>query len=146
MKSFAEQSAQEKAIELLRWLLVPVAAVVAVFVVLLIARMAIPPAMARLPGTPPPPVTDFQRIAPRIFGVLIGALFVLAGAKMAPRFRLVTALVLAGLWIGYSFLIHVYVHLGRGTPHYVHFGLAVVAVLLAAALIGYAEWGPSRGA
>ncbi len=146
MKSFAEQSAQEKAIELLRWLLVPVAAVVAVFVVLLIARMAIPPAMARLPGTPPPPVTDFQRISPRIFGVLIGALFVLAGAKMAPRFRLVTALVLAGLWIGYSFLIHVYVHLGRGTPHYVHFGLAVVAVLLAAALIGYAEWGPSRGA
>lgn len=139
MKPFSELTSQEKAAELLRWVLVPVAAVVAVYVLLLIARVALPPAMARLPGTPPPPVSDFQRIAPRVFGVLMAALFVLAGAKVAPRWRLVTALVLAGLWIGFSFSIHIYVHLGRGRPNYLDFALAVVAASLATTLIGYAE-------
>lgn len=146
MKPFAELSAQEWAVQLLRWLLVPVAAVVAVYVLLLISRVALPPAMARLPGTLPPPMSDFQRFAPRIFGVLMAALFVLAGAKMAPHFRLVTPLVLAGLWIGYSFLIHVFVHLGRGTPHWLHFAIATGGALSAVALIGYAERGSSRGA
>jgi hypothetical protein len=139
MKPFAQLSGQEKGGELLRWLVVPVAAVVAVYVLLLISRVAMPPAMARLPGTPAPPVTDFQRIAPRIFGVLMAALFVLAGAKVAPRWRLMTALVLAGLWIGFSFSIHIFVHLGRGTPNYLDFALAVFAASLAAGLIGYAE-------
>jgi len=146
MKSFSELTGQEKAIELLRWLLVPVASVGVVFVLILIARIAMPPAMARLPGTAPPPVSDFQRwVMPGIFNVLISAGLVFAGAKVAPRGRLVTALVLAALWIGYSFLIHIYVHLGRGTPSYLHFALSVTATLLAAALIGYAERSRDRG-
>lgn len=152
MERFAELSTQERAVEVVRWLLVPVAAVAAVIVLLLVSRVAMPPAMARLPGTLPPPLSDFQRIAPRVIGVLMGGLFVLAGAKMAPRWRLATALVLAGLWISYSFLIHIYVHLGRGAMNYWHFALAVVAALLAVALVSYAERargsqaGSSRGA
>jgi len=140
MKSFSELNGKEKAIELFRWLLVPVASVAVVFVLILISRIAMPPAMAQLPGTAPPPVSDFQRwMIPRIFNVLISAGLVFAGAKMAPRGRLATALVLAALWISYSFLIHIYVHLGRGTPNYLHFALSVIAPLLAAALISYAE-------
>lgn len=152
MKRFAELSTQEKAVEVFQWLLVPVAAVAAVIVLLLVSRVAMPPPMARPLGVPLPPLSDFQRIAPRVFGVLMGGLFVLVGAKMAPRWRLATALVLAGLWISYSFLIHIYVHLGRGATNYWHFALAVVAALLAVVLVSYTERvrgshsGSSRGA
>lgn len=124
----------------------PVASVAAVLVLIQVSRLAIPPALAQPPGMPPPVVSDFQRwVMPRIFNVLISGSFVLAGAKVAPRGRLVVALVLAALWIGYSFLIHVYVHLGRGTPNYWHFVLSVLAPALAVALISYAERSRSRG-
>jgi hypothetical protein len=139
MKPFAELTGREKAVEILRWLLVPVASFVAVYVLILISQVALPPQMAQPPGTPPTPVSEFQRLVPRVFNVLISGVLVLAGAKMAPRWRVATALALAGLWIGYAFLIHVAVHLGQGTPHWWHFVLSIVASLLAVALIGYAE-------
>src|SRR5262245_50576737 len=146
MKSFSELTGQEKAIELLRWFLVPVASVAVVFLLILISQVAKPSAMAQLPGTATLPVSDFQRwVLPRIFNVLMSAGFVFVGAKVAPRGRLATALVLAALWIAYSFLIHVYVHLGRGTPNYWHFALSVIAPLLAAALIGYSQRSTGRG-
>jgi hypothetical protein len=145
MKPFSQLSGQEKANEVLRWLLVPVASVAAVIVLILLARIVIPPAMARLPGEPPSVVSDFQRWVPRIFNGLLSGAFVFAGAKMAPRGRLATALVLATLWIGYSFLIHVFVHLGRGKPNYLDFAVAAVAALLAVALVGYSELARGRG-
>jgi len=146
MKPFDQLTGREKTIEALRWLLVPVAAAAAVYILLLISRLAMPPAMAQPPGTPPQVMSDFERwVMPRIFNVLISGSFVLAGAKVAPRGRLVVALVLAALWIGYSFLIHVYVHLGRGTPNHWHFFLSVLAPALAVALIGYSERSKGRG-
>jgi hypothetical protein len=133
MKPFAELTGQQKALELVRWLCVPAAAVLAVIVLSLLARLAIPPVYAQPPGAPPAP-TNFgaRRLVFRAFSVLMGASFVAAGAMTAPRRRLPTALVLATLWIGYSFLSHIAVHLGRGTPHYLDFALAAAAAAAAA--------------
>ena len=41
-------------------------------------------------------------------GFVMAALFVLVGAKMAPRWRTFVAVVLALLWTLYAFLIHVW--------------------------------------
>jgi hypothetical protein len=139
MKAFAELTGQERAVEILRWLLVPVAAVSAVFVLLLISQVAMPPVMAPRLGEPRPGPDPLRTVMARTFGMLMGVAIVLARAKTAPRRRLATALVLAGLWIGYSFLIHVYVHLGRGMPNLWHFALAVGASLFGVAVVGYAE-------
>src|SRR5262245_31946150 len=62
MKSAYEWTGREKAIESLRWLLVPCMAVLAGFVVpRLIMSFLIPPALAQPPGTPRVPPSDFQR-------------------------------------------------------------------------------------
>jgi hypothetical protein len=76
---------------------------------------------------------------PRIINGLVSVAFVFAGAKVAPRGQLATALVLAALWIVYSLLIHVVVHLGQGKSHYLDFAIAAAAALLAVALVRYSE-------
>jgi len=145
MKPFVELSRQEKIIELLRWILVLPAAALAVLALRIIASIAMPPPLAQLPGTPAQPPSDFHRfVLPQIFGALMAAAFVLMGAKTAPRFRLATAIVLSVLWMLYAFMMFVFVHLGRGKPHYAHFVIAAVAVAVAAAYVLYSEKSPGR--
>jgi hypothetical protein len=139
MKPFSQLTSHEKGAELLRWVLVPIASVAAVALLILVSRVVMPPAMARPPGSPPPAVSEFRRFAPLVFNGLISVTLVLAGAWTAPRARVVTAIALASLWLGYAFLIHVAVHLGRGRPNWLHFGLSLAATLAAVALVHYGE-------
>ena len=148
MKSFSERTGKEKAIELLRWVLVPCVAVLAGFVVpRLIANFLMPPALAQPPGTPRVPPSDFQRFyLPWIATILMGAAFVIAGAKTAPRGRFATALVLVTLWTLYSLMWHVLVHPVRDIRHYTQFLVATLAAASGAAYIAYSEKRPLREA
>lgn len=140
MKRFSELTGKEKLIELLRWLLVPAAAVLAVFALRFVAGLLMPPALAQLPGTPVPPVSAFRRfVLPRIFGILSAAVFVIAGAKTAPRRRIPAAVALAIVWGFYSLMSHILVHPGRGLPHYVDFAVAFLAAAGAAAYVLHSE-------
>ena len=144
MKPLTELTGKETSIELLRWILVPAAAVFVVFALRQLAGLLMPPALAQPPGISPATLSDLQRfVLPRLLGCLMAAAFVVVGAKTAPRWRHTTALVLAGLWIAYSLMDHVLVHLGRGIPHYTDFVLAIVSAAGAAAYIWYSE--KSRG-
>ncbi len=139
MKPFSALTGKEKAIEALRWLCVPVAAVAAAAIVIFLAGLAMPTAYAQPPGSPPPPAPVIPRVVTfRVFSVIVALAFILAGAKTAPRGRLIVALVLASLWIAHAFLYRIYVHL-PGTPHYLDFALALAAAAGATALIYYAE-------
>jgi len=140
MRSFSELTGREKAVEVVRWFCVPAAAVLIVVAVRIVASFAMPPVYAQPPGTPVVLTSDFQRfVLARILGALMIASSVLAGAFVAPRYRLAAALVLAGLWTVYSLLSHVLVHLGRGKPHYLDFTIAALAAIGAAAYIFYSE-------
>ena len=128
MKRFSELTGQEKALELLRWLCVPLVAALGVVAVGMFAGAVISPILAQLPGTLATPPSDFQRfVLHRMFGVLMGLAFVIGGALTAPRGHTITAVVLAALWILYAFLMHVAVHWGRGKTQYIDFALAVIA-------------------
>ncbi len=145
MKSFSELTGKEKSTELLRWICVPAAAVFVVFAFRSIAGFVMPPAVAQLPGSSAMPASDFYRIyLPWIFRILMGAVFVIAGAKTAPRCCLATAIVLAVLWSLISLNIHVLVHLSQGTPHYTHFIVEAVAAVGAAGSILYSEKSKGR--
>ncbi len=140
MKSFSDLTSKEKTVELLRWIGVAPAAVIAGMAPGVIARLVIPPVLAEPLGSPPTPAPAFSRsILFWVIGILMGAAFVIAGAKTAPRYRGTTAIVLASLSILYSLMSHVVVHLGRGTPHYTDFAVAAIAAACAAAYIVYSE-------
>ena len=140
MKPFSELTGRQRAVEILRWLAVPVVAVLTMFVLQTLARLAIPPVYAQLPGTPPPTAPIIPPIVTyRALSILLAVAFVAAGALTAPRRRLLAATVLAALWIVYAFLIHVLVHLGRGPPHYLDFALAATAAGGGIALIYWLE-------
>jgi hypothetical protein len=127
MKPFAELSRGARGIELLRWILVLPAAVAPRLAIGGIVSILIRPLLAAPVGSPPASSSAYRDFVVRACYMLTSAAFVLAGAKMAPRFRVATAIGLAfGLSV-YSFLSHVLVHLGRGTPHYIHFGLEAAA-------------------
>jgi hypothetical protein len=111
MRSFAELSARDKSIEVVRWVLVVPAAWLAGMALPFLERLVRPPMMAQLPGTPRPQVSDFQQTyLPHLLGIVMAAAFVIVGAKMAPRWRVTVAGILAALWIVFSYLIH-------GMPH-----------------------------
>jgi hypothetical protein len=140
MKSFSELTGKEKSIECLRWICVPPAAVLASLAPRIVASLVMSPVVALLPGTPAMPASDFSRyFLHRIFTVVMGAAFVIAGARTAPRYRFATAAVLAVGWVAYSLASHVLVHLGRGTPHYTDFVIAAVAAAGGAAYIFHSE-------
>jgi len=141
MRSFSELTGKEKAVEVVRWLCVPIVAVLAGLAIQIIAGFIIGSVFARPPGFAAMPAPDFQRLLHlfRAVGVLMAAAFVIAGAFVAPRCRLAAALVLVGLWTVYSLLSHVLVHLGQGKPHYLDFALAALAAFGAAAYIFYSE-------
>jgi hypothetical protein len=140
MKLFAELTGKEKGIEVLRWLCVVPAVVLAGMAPRVIARLLMPPALAQPPGTPPVPVSDFQRYyLPTIIGIVMAAGFVIVGAKVAPRWRLRVAVVLALLWMLYSFAVHVLPHPVRDLRHYQHFIVASIAAAGSAAYVWHSE-------
>ena len=97
MKSFSELTGKEKSTELLRWICVPAAAVLGVLALRIIAGFVMPRAAAQLPGSVAMPTSDFSRFfLHSVSGILTAAVFVIAGAKTAPRGRLATTIVLAG--------------------------------------------------
>ena len=140
MKSFSELTGKEKSSERLRWICVPAAAVLGVFVLRIIAGFVMMPALALLSGSAAMPASDFRRFfLSCVSGILTAAVFVIAGAKTAPRGRLATAIVLAGLWSLSALGSHALVHLSQGTPHYTHFVVEAVGAAGAAVAIGYSE-------
>ena len=138
MKPLAKNSSGERAIESLRWLLVPVAALAMVFLPTAIMRLAMPPPMAPHLGQPRPGPDPIRISIGRVTRVLMGAAFVIAGALMAPRKRIWAAIVLAGLWVTYAALIHIVVHL-QASPHYRDFSLAAGAAALGTGLVWYLD-------
>ena len=135
MKSFSELTGTEKAVEVVRWVCVPAAAVLGVLALGIVANFVMPPAVAQLPGTPVAPPSEFRRfILPPLSRVVMAATFVIAGAMMAPRRRFAPAIVLAVLWILYSFGYDVLVHGGGGIKYYANFAVAVAAALGAASI------------
>jgi hypothetical protein len=96
--------------------------------------------MAQLPGTPRPPVSDFQRIyLPHMLGLVMAAAFVVVGAKMAPRCRLPVAATLAVAWIILSYRIHVWPHASFELRYLSQFIVATIAALAAAVYIWRTE-------
>lgn len=145
MKPFSVLTRTEKRIELLRWLGVPVAAVLGVVVLHIIAGLVVSRAVAQIPDSDAVPGSDFRQFFLRsLSGILPAAVFVLAGAKTAPRGRLATAIVLTGLWSLSALTSHVLVHLSQGTPHYMHFLVEAVGAAGAAVAIGYSEKSKGR--
>ena len=138
MKRFAELSAGQKAIEIVRWLSVLPAAFFTSRLPYLFFWLLIPPPMAQLPGTPrPPPPSDLQRmLVPWLLALLTAPGFVLVGSLVAPRRRRYVAIVLALLFTLHAFLYHILIHL-PGTPHYTYFAAAVLAAAGSAALVFY---------
>ena len=140
MKSSSELTGKEKSTELLRWICVPAAAVLGVLALRLIAGFVMPPVLAQLSGSAAMPASDFRRFfLSCVSGILTAAVFVIAGTKTAPRGRLATAIVLAGLWSLAALNSHVLVHLSQNTPHYAHFVVEAVGAAGAAVAVGYSE-------
>jgi hypothetical protein len=146
MKRFAELSGGQRAIEVVRWMCVLPAAILTSRLPYLIFWLLMPPAMARLPGTPkPPPLPDWQRmLIPWLLALLTAPGFVLIGSLVAPRHRRYVAIVLAILATLHAFLYHVVIHL-PGTPHYTHFVAAVLAAASSAGLMWYFDRQASTG-
>ena len=88
MKSFSELTGKEKSTELLRWICVPAAAVLGVLALRIIAGFVMRPVLAQLSGSAAMPASDFRRFfLSCVSGILTAAVFVIAGAKTAPRGR-----------------------------------------------------------
>jgi hypothetical protein len=140
MKPFSALSSQEKAGELFRWLLVPVALAATFAVLVYVGKVAMPAAMAQPPGTPPPPAAVIPRvIVYRALALVMIVATILAAGWTAPRYRVEVATTLAAIWIGHAVLYRIVVHLGRGTPHYFDFVLGVLAAVGAVAAIYFVE-------
>ena len=120
-KSLSYLSGRETSNERLRWLCVPAAAVLGVHTLRIITGFVMQPVLAQLAqlsGSAAMPTSDFRRFfLHSVSGILTAAVFVIAGAKTAPRGRLATAIVLAGLWSLAALSSHVLVHFSQGTPH-----------------------------
>ena len=139
MKPISDLSPREKAVELLRWLLVLPSAMLAGLILRLIATALTPPVTAQLPRAPSE-ISGFRRfVLPHLLGALVAAAFVVAGAKLAPRRRSATAIVLALVWTLSTFAIHVLGHHGAGRPHLKPIAVAMVATACGAAFVWYSE-------
>jgi hypothetical protein len=140
MKRFAELSAAQKAIEIVRWICVLPAAVFTSRLPYFLFSLVIPPRMAQLPGTPqPPPPSYLQRLLLSLLAALLISIgFVLVGSLVAPRHRRYVAVVLAVLVTLHAILYHILIHL-PGTPHYTNFAAAVLAASGSAAIVFYVD-------
>ena len=94
MKSFSERTGKEKAIELLRWLLVPcVGVLIGRVIPRLITDLLWWPIITHIHLSRIGPVSHSKMETSRLLlvSIVLGAAFVVAGAKMAPRARVMTA-------------------------------------------------------
>ncbi|MDZ4688464.1 MAG: hypothetical protein SH850_25600 [Planctomycetaceae bacterium] len=133
-------TARPKLVETLRWIAVLPASILTTVALIALTRVVTPRRMAQLPGTPIAPPTIVERyVLPLAFLTAMGLAFVIVGAKTAPRHRPLTAIVLAVLWILYAFQLFVFVHLGRGRPHYLFFFVAVLTALAGVVYIRRSE-------
>jgi hypothetical protein len=140
MKSFAELTAKQKWIEVLRWFCILPAAVLAGMVPRLVYRLLVPPQMVQPPGVPPIRISDFQRFyLPYIMGAIMAAAFVIVGARVAPRGRVAVATVLAVLWIIYWYMEHVLPHDSHDLRYYRYFFVATIAAAAAVASVAYSN-------
>jgi hypothetical protein len=143
MQSFADLSARDKSIEVVRWVLAVPAAWVAGMAPVFLERYIRPPMMVLPPGTPRPQVSDFQRIYLLIvLGIVMAAAFVIVGAKVAPRWRVPVAGILAVMWMVFSYLMHVGPHASFELRYLTHF---IVAVVSAVGATAYVWWSERRG-
>ena len=111
-----------------------------VFALRIITGFVMRPVLDLLSGSALSAASDFLRFALHyLTGILTAAVFVIAGAKPAPRRRFVTAIVLAGLWSCYALGSHVLVQTSRGVRNYADFVVEVVAAAGAAVVVGYSE-------
>jgi hypothetical protein len=140
MKPFSALTNREKAGEILRWLLVPVALAATVAVLVYVGKVAVPAALAQPPDAPPPRAAMIPRVVVyRALALVMIAATILAGSWTAPRYRVEVATTLATFWIGHAIFYRIVVHIGRGTPHYFDFALAILAAGGAVAVIYFAE-------
>jgi hypothetical protein len=120
VKSFSELSGRAKAVEVLRW--------IGVFPAALLARLAFHTTVAAIyrtkaiaGGIVPDKSALVDWLQLWIFDPTPIAIFVVAGAIMAPRCRHTTAILLAALAIGLSLTIHVLLPESVGANNYKHF-------------------------
>ena len=140
MKSFAELSVREKSVEVARWVLVVPAAWVAGMALVFLERLVRPPMMVLPPGTPRPPVSDFQRIyLPHLMGAVMAVAFVIVGANVAPRWRVPVAAILAVMWMAFSYLVHVGPHASFELRYLTHFIVATVGAIGATVYVWWSE-------
>ena len=84
MKSFPELTGKEKSIELLRWCCVPVASLLGIVALRIIAGLVMSPALAHLSGAATMSTSDFGRVILHgAFRTLTATVFVITGAKTA---------------------------------------------------------------
>ena len=128
MSSFSEQTGKRKRIELLRWIGVLPAAVLGRLAVQMILggllRLAITAGWIT-PGTSEL-LYYFQLL---VYYTPKEAAFVIAGAMMAPRRRLPTAVVLAVLAILLSLMVHILGQSNRGLINYTHFAAETLGAI-----------------
>ena len=102
--AFHELTGSEKAIEVLRWLAVLPVAVIAGVAAHLLAIIGNSPGCTRGLINPDESVLD-RCFVVLVSNVAMGAVIVIAGAKTAPRYKQVVAIVLAVVWIFFSGMV-----------------------------------------
>jgi membrane-bound acyltransferase YfiQ involved in biofilm formation len=101
VKSFSELTRKEKSIELLRWVLIPcVGVLIGRVIPRLITVLLWWPIITHIHLSRIGPVSHWKMETSRLLlvSIVLGAAFVVAGAKMAPRARVMTAFVLGTFW------------------------------------------------
>jgi hypothetical protein len=150
MKPFSELSRRAKLIEVLRWLGVLPAALLADFAVLRIVGAVF--AVAHLVGSgrwgTPGDSGIAYPLSVLLYYVPRQLAFVVAGAKVAPRHQTATAIVLTGLGIFVSLMTHVVgQHLAGnrvGTTNYTHFLAESAGLLSGAGCLLWRDWRKCR--
>jgi len=117
----------------LRWAGVLPAAALAGFAVGFVANMGLGAVVSVLGESAQQPFVSYLLLL--LFYVPKEAAFVVAGAKVAPRFRLTTATVLAALRLVLSLATHVLTQAHRGVTNYQHLALEWTGALLGAGCI-----------
>src|SRR3954452_20598198 len=145
MKPFSERTGKEKAIELLRWVLVPC---MGVLIGLVNSRLITDLLMWPIITYRIVPVSHSKMETSRLMlaSVVLGAAFVVAGAKMAPRARLMTAFVLGTFWPLYWFYSDVLLVPWDDGLSYIRVFFATLSAASGVAFIAYSEKRPLREA
>jgi hypothetical protein len=138
MRAFAELTGREKRIEVLRWFCVLPSALLGGFVVQLLVGVVVQ--IIGLRGSGSLGASDVAYSLSMFLAYMPAkSALVIAGATMAPRRRMATALVLTFLAIVFSLLTHVVSqHLAGnrvGFVNYLHFSAESVGALIGAAFI-----------